>query len=72
MTQEWSRVYFKVSLILETTLKVNFGVQNLIFHISENLISHFPSKKLTFGVTNLKIHLVEYVRMDHMGHFSCQ
>ena len=46
--------------------------QNWFFiFFSKPSILSFP-QKLTFWVINLKIHLVEYVRMDHTDHFGFQ
>ena len=69
MTQECSKIYFKVILILETASKVNVWVQKLTCSYFQKLEFSVFRQKLTFRITNLTIHLVEYVHIDHTDHF---
>ena len=64
MTAEWSRIYLEIISVLKTASKVDVGPQHWISCFLKTLIFSYR-QKLTFRVINLKIHLVEYVHMDH-------
>ena len=69
MAQESSRIYLKVILVLEQTSKVMLGPKTEFSFILKTLIFSFRHK-LALGVSNLEIHLVEYVHMDHTDHLG--
>ena len=73
MGREWSRMYLEVILVLETLPEKPFWASKApkthFSNFSKPSIVSFP-QKLTFWIANLKIHLVEYVRMDHTDHLG--
>ena len=73
MIQEWSRIYFKVSCVLETFPEkqswASKGPQTRCFNCCETFDVQCSSKAICW-VTSLEINLVEYVHMDRTEHFG--
>ena len=73
MGREWSGMYLEVILVLESLLEKPFWASKApktnFSNFPRPSILSFP-QKLSFWIAILKIHLVEYVRMDHTDHFS--
>ena len=70
MIAEWSRIFLKSHFGLGYGLKSPFWTPKLIFSfvLKSSIFSFRP--KLTFSITNFKIHPVEYVHNDHTDHFG--